>query len=223
MAWSMRELILVTFETSSNESSFFSRALRNLSPKSPTLPAEDGNIIGQAECGCHCQEFKGWVTRKQETRNGLDQDPTSRKRSETLRQAQGRLWGTRQGISGFFSQGQGELGFAGDGRVVEGFGGAVAFGGFKVESAFEVIGKSGEAGFAVGVGADFEVKLASVRESVRDVNVYFGRVDGGAGCVCDSEIGRAGAEAAVDDRDRFRIRSGLREGQAGCGEKEESQ
>src|SRR5450631_2198618 len=36
MAWSMREPILVTLETSSYESSFFSRALRNLSPNSPT-------------------------------------------------------------------------------------------------------------------------------------------------------------------------------------------
>src|ERR1035441_2550745 len=32
MAWSMREPILVTLETSSYESSFFSRAFRNLSP-----------------------------------------------------------------------------------------------------------------------------------------------------------------------------------------------
>src|SRR5205807_3932644 len=37
MARSMRALILVTLETSSSESSFFSRALRNLSPNSPTF------------------------------------------------------------------------------------------------------------------------------------------------------------------------------------------
>ena len=70
IAFSMRELILVTLETASSEMSFFSRALRNLSPNSPTVPAREsffrpcdyGNIIGQAEPSRHSQEGKVEVT-----------------------------------------------------------------------------------------------------------------------------------------------------------------
>src|SRR3954470_2824885 len=69
MARSMRAPILVTLETSSSESSFFSRAVRNLSPKSPTWPCERlprsdnyGNIIGQPGGVRHSQESKVGVT-----------------------------------------------------------------------------------------------------------------------------------------------------------------
>ena len=52
----MRELILVTFETSSYERFLASRPLRNFSPKSPTGPrlqCDAGNIIGQAAGARH--------------------------------------------------------------------------------------------------------------------------------------------------------------------------
>src|SRR5215831_1359675 len=61
MACSMRELIFVTLETSSSESSFFSRALRNLSPNSPTVedPSGVGNIIGQPARVCYGTRGQG--------------------------------------------------------------------------------------------------------------------------------------------------------------------
>src|ERR1700733_3389324 len=45
----------------------------------------------------------------------------------------------------FFLQGDGELGFAGYGWVVEGIAGAVAFRGVEVKTTFQVIGETGEA------------------------------------------------------------------------------
>jgi hypothetical protein len=64
IARNIRELILVTLETSSSESSFFSRALRNLSPNSPMgwPRGRDGNIIGQPGPSGYSQEVKGGVT-----------------------------------------------------------------------------------------------------------------------------------------------------------------
>src|SRR3954453_16526576 len=64
IACSMRALIFVTLETSSSESSFFSRALRNFSPNSPMVFGPDaGNIIGQADHGGYCQQSKRQVTK----------------------------------------------------------------------------------------------------------------------------------------------------------------
>ena len=105
--------------------------------------------------------------------------------------------------------------FAGGGGLIEGFGVAIGLGGLKKEAVLNAVGESGEAGFAVDVGADLEVKLAGVHESVGNVNLDFGGVDGSTGSVGDGEVGRAGADSAVDDRHRFRIRlsgSRLRKG-----------
>jgi hypothetical protein len=105
-----------------------------------------------------------------------------------------------------------ELRLAGFGRIVEGVAGAVAFGGFEEQSFFEAIGETGEASLAVNVGADFKIKFVEARESVGDVNLDFGSIDGlvvGAG---DGEIGGAGAESGIDGRDRMRI-GGLRLGE----------
>src|ERR1700756_3554465 len=108
--------------------------------------------------------------------------------------------------SGFLAQGDGELRFAAGGGLVEGFGGAIAFGGLKKEAMLNAVGESGEAGFTVYVGADLEVKLAGIHESVSNMNLDFRGVDGSAGGVGNGEVGGAGADSAVDDRHRFRIR-----------------
>src|ERR1700722_19862569 len=105
---------------------------------------------------------------------------------------------TRPRNSGFLAEGDGELGFAGGGGIDEGGGDAVGLGGFEEESALGAFGESGEAGLAVDVGADFEVELAGVHESVSDVDFDFGGVDGSAGGVGDGEIVGAGANGAVD-------------------------
>jgi len=91
--------------------------------------------------------------------------------------------------------------FAGDGGIVEGFGGAVTFGSFEEQAMFDAVGDTSEASFAVSVGADFEVELAQVHESVGDVHFDFGGVDGSPGGVGDREVRRAGSDCAVDDRD----------------------
>src|ERR1051326_5886813 len=110
-------------------------------------------------------------------------------------------------LLGSFLEGQGELSLAGGGRVVEGAGSAIGFGGFEEESAFHPVGKAGEAGFAIGVGADFEIELADAGESVGDVDCDFGGVDRLGGGGVDGEIGGGGAEAAVDDRDGMGVGS----------------
>jgi hypothetical protein len=114
----------------------------------------------------------------------------------------------------FFLQGDGELPFAGVGGIVEGIAGAVAFGGMEVEAMLEAVGKAGETGFAIDVGAEFEVELAGAHESVGDVDFDLCRIDRGAGGVGDGEISGAGANAAVEDGDGLGIgllgRSGRR-------------
>lgn len=97
------------------------------------------------------------------------------------------------------------MGLAGVGWIVEGFGGPVAFGGFEEESVLAVVGETREASFAVGVGADLEVEFADAGEAVSDVNLNGGGVDRLARGVSDGEVGGAGAEGAVDDRDRIRV------------------
>jgi len=75
-----------------------------------------------------------------------------------------------------------ELGLAGVGGIVERLAGAVAFGGAEVDAVLDAGGESSEAGFTVGVGAEFEVELADVHESVGDVDIDFGRVERGTRC-----------------------------------------
>jgi hypothetical protein len=123
--------------------------------------------------------------------------------------------------SGLFSEDDGELGFAGGGGIDEGVAGAVSFGGFEEESTLGALGESGETGFAVDVGADFEVELAGVHESVSDVDFDFGGVNGGVGGVGDGEIVGAGADAAIDDGDGLGVGS-WRRLCAGCEGESES-
>ncbi len=108
-------------------------------------------------------------------------------------------------------QGYGELGLAGFGGIDEGVAGAVAFGGFEEESFFDAVGKAGETGFAVDVGADFEVELAGAGESVGDVDFDFGGVDGLVVGVGDGEVGGTLSDAGVDGGDGVRV-GGLGEG-----------
>jgi hypothetical protein len=113
------------------------------------------------------------------------------------------------------AQGDEELGLIVLGGVVEGVAGAVAIAGFEEQSALDTVGKAGEAGFAVDVGADLEVKLVGARESVGNVDLDLGEINRFVVGVGDGEVGRAGAQAAVDDGDRFGV-WGL--SQAGGGE-----
>jgi hypothetical protein len=109
-----------------------------------------------------------------------------------------------------FLQSDGELRFAGVGGVVEGFTRAVAFGGVEIEAMLDAVGESGETRLAVDVGAEFEVELAGVHESVSDVDFDLCGVNRSAGWVGDGEVGGAGADAAVEKRD------GLGIGLLGC-------
>ena len=100
---------------------------------------------------------------------------------------------------------------AGFGGVVEGVAGALAFGGIEEETALDATGEAGELGFAVYVGADFEVELVSAKESVGDVDFDFRQVDGFVVWAGDGEVGGAGAEGAVDYGDGFGV-GGLGQG-----------
>ena len=102
-------------------------------------------------------------------------------------------------------EGDGELGFAGLGGIVESRAFAAAFGGAEKESLPGSVGQAREAGFAVGIGADLEIELVEVHESVGDVDLNGGGIDWLGSIVGDGEIGRAGADAAIDDGDGFRI------------------
>ena len=126
------------------------------------------------------------------------------------------------GLLSFFLEGDGELGFAGGGGVDEGFAGAVSFGGLEGQAALDAIGEAGEAGFAVDVGAEFEVEFVKAAEAVGDVDFYFCGVDGGAGRVGDGEVGGAGAGSAVEYGDGFGV-GGLGEGCGGQGQCEDGQ
>ena len=69
----------------------------------------------------------------------------------------------------------------------------------------EAVGKAGETGFAVDVGAEFEVEFAGAHEPVGDVDFDLGGIHRGATGVGDGEIGGAGADAAVEDGDGLGI------------------
>jgi len=112
---------------------------------------------------------------------------------------------------------------AGFGGIVEGLAGAVGFGGLEIEAAsLEAVGEAGEAGFAVGVGADFEVEFVEAAESVGYMDFDFSGVDGFMVGVGDGELGGAGADAGVDRRDGVRVGSlgkawdGEQDGQSEC-------
>ena len=117
----------------------------------------------------------------------------------------------------FFSQGEGEFGFAGFGGVVEGGGFAIAFGGAEEESLLGIIGQADEAGFAVGAGSDFEVEFVEIHEAVGDVDADVGGIDWGAGGIGDGEVGRARADGSVDDGDGFGVDLGICFGALGRG------
>jgi hypothetical protein len=124
----------------------------------------------------------------------------------------------------FFLQRDGELGLAGSGGIVEGFASAVAFGGVERHAALDAIGETGEAGFAIDIGAEFEVEFVKTSESVGDVHAYFRGVDRSAGIVGDSEVGGAGSGSAIKHGDGFGVGSGsLGEGGDRQGEREKSQ
>ncbi len=105
----------------------------------------------------------------------------------------------------FFAQHDGELGLTGFGRVIEGRAFAIAFGGAEKESLPRVVGKADEAGLAIGIGADFEIELMEIHESVGDVDTDVGGIDWRIGVVGDGEISGAGAEAGVDGGDCFGV------------------
>src|SRR6266576_3717079 len=109
--------------------------------------------------------------------------------------------------SRFLAKGNSELRLAGDGRVYEGIARAIPFGGFEEEATLGARGQSCEAGFAVGVGSDLEVEFSRIHESVGDVNFDLGGVHRGAVGVRDGEIRGTGADPAVDDGRRFRVRA----------------
>lgn len=100
----------------------------------------------------------------------------------------------------------GKLGLAGLGWVIEGVAGAAGFGGLEEETSFfEVVREAGEAGFAVDVGADFEIELVKAAESVGYVNFDLGGINRLAGFVGDGEIGGTGADAGIDRGDGVRV------------------
>ena len=86
-----------------------------------------------------------------------------------------------------------------------------AFGGIEEESALDATWEAGELGFAVYIGADFEIELVSAEESVGDVDLDFRQVDGFVVWAVDGEVGGAGAEGPVDYRDGFGV-GGLSDG-----------
>ena len=76
------------------------------------------------------------------------------------------------------------------------------------QSLLGFVGESDEARFAVGVGADFEIQLVERHESVGDVDFDPGVVDRRLGGIGYGEIGGAGADAAINYRDGFRVGGG---------------
>ena len=115
------------------------------------------------------------------------------------------------------AQGDGELRFAFGGGVLEGIAGAVTLGGLEQETVFRAGRESCETGFAVNVGADFEIH--PVKASVGNADVDFGVVDGLAAGICDGEVGGTGAEIGVYDGDGVGVGLGVCErgnGQSQC-------
>lgn len=102
------------------------------------------------------------------------------------------------------AKGDGELRSAGFRRIVEGVTSAISLGGLEEQSASDAGGKTGEAGFAVDVGSDLEIEF--VETSVSHANLDLGGVNRLAVRVVDGEVGRAGTQSPVYDRNRMRVR-----------------
>jgi hypothetical protein len=106
---------------------------------------------------------------------------------------------------GWFAQGDRKLGLAGFRGVVEGVADAVPLACFEEQPALDSVGEAGEADFSVDIGADLEVELVGVHESVGDVDFDFREVDGLAVGIGNGEVGGAGAKAGIDDGNGFGI------------------
>src|SRR5215475_15307284 len=103
--------------------------------------------------------------------------------------------GRLRGWGRLLADGDGELRLAGLGGVEEGVAGALAIDGFEIQSVLEAVGEAGEPGFAVDIGADFEIKFVGAEESVGNVDFDFGVVNGLGIGIRDGEVGGAVAEA----------------------------
>src|SRR5215469_12329061 len=224
MASSMRALILRTLETSSRESCFFSRAWRNLFPNWPMIrnrSPEHDRPSGERWLLTRVTGPAG-----QEPVSGVQVWRVSKSLSPVA-EACPTCWEMpvlRSGGLGGFADGDGELGFAGIGGIVECVAGAVAFRGLEEQSVLEVIGEAGEARLAVDVGPDFEVELVSIEESVGNADVNLGVVDRLVVSIGDGEIRGARAEAAINCGDGMRVGLGgcvLRGEREGEGQKNE--
>ena len=112
----------------------------------------------------------------------------------------------RSGSGGRLAQGDGQLGLTGFFWIVEGIAGAIALAGLKEESGMlEPVRQTGEAGFAIHIGADFEIKFVGAQESVGDMDFDFGGVDGFVVRVGYGKVGCAGTDASIDGRDGMRV------------------
>src|SRR6202034_481756 len=69
------------------------------------------------------------------------------------------------------------------------------------QAVFGAGGQAGEAGFAVDVGADLQIHLVEVHESVSDVDADFSVVNRRGGVVGNREVRGASADGAVDRGD----------------------
>jgi len=132
----------------------------------------------------------------------------------SVSQEQTSLW-LRWG--GRLAEGDGELGLAGFVHVIKGAAGAFTFRSFEEESVLEAVREGGETSFAIDIGTDFEIEFTGPGESIRNMDFYFGGVDGLVISVGDGEIGRALSNASVDHGDGVRI--GFL-GQSWCGQKQ---
>jgi hypothetical protein len=126
----------------------------------PGLEGESKSAgLGDADSFCTKSRAKQWVTAEvaensRRGRRGLHRSSGAQTaRAFRMTEITFLLGGRGCG----FAEGDGELGLAGFGGVIEGAAGAVAFAGFEKESALGAVGEAGEAGFAVYIGADFEV------------------------------------------------------------------
>ncbi len=104
-----------------------------------------------------------------------------------------------------FSENYGELGLTRFGRIIESGAGTITFRGAEEKALLGIFGQADEAGFAVGVGSDLQVKFVEVHPAVGDVDAHFGGVDGLVIVVGNSEVGRARAKSGVNFGDGFGI------------------
>jgi len=108
-------------------------------------------------------------------------------------------------LSGGFSQRERELSLACFVDIVEGFSGAIAFGGLEIQSAFEAVWQACKASFAIDICADLQIQLAGTCETVRDVNLHLGGINRFIVDVDNREVCGARADASVYGGDRVRV------------------